>query len=112
MRSTISVTMRLSSINNPTELLLLFFSQINISRCPVLLQPLHLGRSRDSNHTLGGHPSESDLTDTATLANGEFLDLFDNGLVLVEIVALEFGCCDGEGEILVTRHDQWLDRID
>lgn len=98
--------MGLSSINNPTELLLLLLGQINISRCPVLLQPLGLGSTRNSNHTLSGDPSESNLTDAATLANSELLNFLDDGFVLVEIVALEFGSCEREAEMLVTRHYQ------
>jgi hypothetical protein len=93
--------MRLSSINNPTELLLLSLSQINIPRCPVLLQPLHLGSTRDSNHTLSGNPGKRDLTDRTALANSELLDFLDDCLVFVEIVALEFGGCEGGRDVSI-----------
>lgn len=93
MRRRVSVAMGLRSINDPAELFLLLLRQINISRCPVLLQPLYLRRTRDCNHTLGGNPSECDLTDTAALPNSKLLNLLNNGLVLEEILTLELGRC-------------------
>lgn len=92
--------MGLSSVNNLAELFLLLFRQVNISGCPVLLQPLHLSRTRDSNHTLGGNPSECDLTDSATLTNSQLLNLLNNSLVPEEVLTLEFRRCVKENALV------------
>ena len=87
----ISVSVWLSSINDLAHLLLFLRGQLNIPRCPVLLQASGLGSSWDSNHSLGSNPSECDLADFAALASSDSLDCLHNFLVLVEVLALEFG---------------------
>lgn len=91
MSSTISIPLWFSRINNPPHLSLFVISQVNIPRCPVLLQTVRLGRTRNSNHSLGRNPSKRDLCQSASLANSEFLDLLYYSLVLVEVFALKLG---------------------
>lgn len=83
--------MRLSSIDDFAHLALFLRSQLNIPRCPVLLQASGLGGSRDSDHSLGSNPSECDLANLAAFARSNFLDCLHNFLILVEVLALEFG---------------------
>jgi hypothetical protein len=89
----ISVTMRLRRINNLPHLRLFLLRQINLSRGKVFFQSLRLGRARNCNQTLGSYPSERDLSNGATLARSELLNLIDNSAILVEVLALEFGNC-------------------
>lgn len=91
--STIPISLGLSRINNPPHLSFFFLSQVNIPRCPVLLQTVRLGRTRNSNHSLGRNPSKRDLRQSASLANSEFLYFFYYSLVLVEVFALKLGDC-------------------
>lgn len=93
VRGTISVAVWLSSIDNPAHFLLFLLRQFNIPRCPVLLQACRLSCSRDGDQSLGGHPSKRDLANLASLTGSELLYFLDNGAVLVEVLALEFGSC-------------------
>jgi hypothetical protein len=92
----VSVSLRLQRVQNPTHLLLLPFRQLNLPRSKVLLQTVRLSRARDGDHALRHHPSQSDLGQSAALALGESLDLLYNLLVVVEVLALEFGDCAAE----------------
>lgn len=91
MRRAISVALWLSSIDNFSHCLLFLLSQFNIPRCPVLFQPGCLRCSRDGDQSLRGNPSKRDLTNLAALKGSELLYFLDNGPVLVEVLALEFG---------------------
>lgn len=93
MSSTISISLWLRQINNPPHLSLFFLSQFNIPRCPILLQTVRLGRTRNSNHPLGRNPSKRDLRQSASLADSEFFTFLYYSLVLVEVFALELGDC-------------------
>lgn len=86
----ISHTSRLIRLKNLPHLHLLLFRQLNLPRSKVLLQPIYLGRTRNSNHPLGRHPSQRDLSQFTAPLRREFLDLFNDGFVLVEVLALEF----------------------
>lgn len=86
----VSVTIGLGRIDNPTHFLLLLIGQFNISRCPVVFQALRLSGAGNGNHSLGSNPGESHLTDWTASPRRDLLDLFNNCLVLVKIVALEF----------------------
>jgi hypothetical protein len=90
----VSITLRLQRVKNLAHLLLLPIRQLNISRRKVLYQTMRLSRSRNRDHTLRHHPRQSDLRQSATLALGESLDLLDDFLVVVEVLALEFGDCE------------------
>ena len=68
LRRGVSVTMRLSSIDNPAHLLSFIVCQFNIPRCPVRFQTRCLSRTGDSNHSLIGYPGERDLADCAAFA--------------------------------------------
>ena len=70
LRRRISVAERLRGIDDGPQLLLLLVGQIDILRCPVLLQPPGLGSSGDGNHALGRDPSEGDLGRGAAPALG------------------------------------------
>lgn len=83
--------MWLCTINDPSHLGFFLFIQVDVSRSPVLLQSVWLGGSRDSDEALSGHPSKSNLCDTAPFQFGQLLDLLDNGPVFVKVVALELG---------------------
>lgn len=61
MRRRIPIPSRLRTINNPPHLLPLLVGELNIPRRPVPLQPLRLGRARNSNHALSGDPRKRDL---------------------------------------------------
>lgn len=52
-----------------------------------------LSRAWDRDHSLRNYPRQSDLCQSAALALGQCLDLLDNLLVFVEVLALEFGDC-------------------
>lgn len=91
VRGTIAVAVRLSSIDNLAHLLFLFLGQLNIPRSKVFLQARRLGSSWNRNEPSSSNPRKRDLADGATLTHGEFLDLFHDCLVLVEVFALEFG---------------------
>lgn len=93
MSSTISISLWLRRINNPPHLSLFFLSQVNIPRCPILLQTVRLGRTRNSNHSLGRNPSKRDLRQSASLAHSKFLNFLYYSLVLVEVFALKLGDC-------------------
>jgi hypothetical protein len=90
---TVSVALRLQRVENRTHLVLLSSRQLNIPRCKVLFQTMRLSRPRDRNHTLRHHPRQRDLRQSAPLALGQRLDLLDDLLVVVEVLALEFGDC-------------------
>ncbi len=68
-------------------------AQLDLPRRPVLLEPVPLCGARDGDEALSGDPGEGDLRSPAALLRGEFLDLLDDGTVLVEILALVFGGC-------------------
>lgn len=91
----VSVSDGLGRIHNLAHLGNLFFGEINISRCPVLDETVGLGRSWDRDHALRSNPRKSNLRGSAALANSQCLDAVDDGLVLVEVLALELGdwCC-------------------
>jgi hypothetical protein len=55
---------------------------------------VHFCGAGDGDQPLCGDPRKRDLANRATLARGEFLDFFDDGFVLVEVFALEFGDCN------------------
>lgn len=89
----ITVPFRLRLLNNPPHLRLFLIREFDVSRRPVLLQTLRLSGARNGNESLGSDPREGDLWQGAPLADGELLDLFDNGLVLVKVLSLELGGC-------------------
>ena len=94
--STIPVPLGFGRIDDPPHLRLLCLRQFNVSRGPILLQPLRLSRARDGDHALRSHPSESDLRQGATFLRSEGLDLVDDAFVLVEVLALELRRCPAE----------------
>lgn len=83
--------MRLGGIDEPPHLPPLLLGQIDVPRGPVLLESGDLGRARDGDHALRGDPGERDLRRRAAPLRRERLDPLDDGLVLVEVVALELG---------------------
>jgi len=87
----VAVTGWLCLVNNFPHLLPLFVCQLYVPTSPILFQPLRLCRSGDSNHALGSNPCQRDLRCCAALSLSKFLDLLDNCLVLVEVLALELG---------------------
>lgn len=87
----IPIANRLGGIDNLPHLCLLTFRQINLPRLEVLHQPRGFGGTRDCDHALSGNPGECDLRECAALAGSEFLDLFDDTLVGIEVLTLEFG---------------------
>jgi hypothetical protein len=91
----VSVPLRLQRVQNPTHLLPLPSRQLNLPRSKVLLQTMRLSRARNRNHALRHHPSQSDLRQSAAFTLGEGLDLLYDLLVVVEILALELGDCEG-----------------
>lgn len=93
MHGAISAAVRLSSIDNIAHFLLFLGRQFNIPRRPVFLQAGRLSCSRDRDHSLGGNPRESDLANLASLAGSELLYFLNDGQVLEEVLALEFGSC-------------------
>jgi hypothetical protein len=91
LRRRIPISLGLQLIHNLPERLLLLIRQRDLPRGKVLLKALGLCRAGDGNHALGGDPGERNLRQGAALLCGELLDLFDDGLVLEEILALELG---------------------
>jgi hypothetical protein len=92
----VSVPVRLQRVQNLTHLFLLLTRQLNIPRSKVLFQTVRLGRARDRDHALRHHPGQGDLRQSASLALSQCLDLLDDLLVVVEVLALEFGDCASE----------------
>jgi hypothetical protein len=91
LRRRIPIPLRFRLINNPPHLRPLLRTQFHLSARPILLQPLHLGRPRNRQHTLCRDPSQRHLTRCTPLLHRQLLDLFYNCFVLVEILALELG---------------------
>jgi hypothetical protein len=89
----VPVSLRLQRVENLAHLLLLFLRQLHIPRSEILFQTMGLGRSGDGDHALRHHPRQSHLRQSASLALGKSLDLLDDLLVVVEVLALEFGDC-------------------
>lgn len=87
---TISVAMRLSSINNISQFPLILLRQLNITRSPILLQAISLGGARNGDQSLRSNPSECDLTNLAALAGSQLFDFVHNCSILREVLALEF----------------------
>jgi hypothetical protein len=73
------------------DLLDLVGAQHHAPTPPILLQPPHLGRPRNRNHTLARHPRQRHLCRGTPLPRGDLLHLLDNRLVPVEVLALELG---------------------
>ena len=90
---TIPITRRLQRIQYTSHLLLLVFCQFHIPRSEVLFQTLRLRCSRNGNHALRNHPRQSNLRQRTPLTLRESFDLLDDFLVVVEVLALEFGNC-------------------
>lgn len=91
VRSRVPCTNGLVRVDKLPQLLLLFVCELNIPRRPVLFQTLQLGRSGNGNHALGSDPCQGNLGRRASLLGCQCLNLGDNRLVLVKIVALELG---------------------
>lgn len=86
-------TVGLILIYDSPHLLALSLRQLYVPRGPVLLQPLRLGGSGNRDHALRCDPSECDLRDGAAFLGSQAFDSLYDGLVLVEIIALELGYC-------------------
>ena len=97
---TVPVPLRLERVENASHLFLLFFCQFYIPRREVLFEALRFRRSWDGNHVLCQHPCESDLSQCTSFPLRDFLDRLDDFLVVVEVLALEFG--DYSGNISLT----------
>ena len=93
MSSRVPVPLGLCRFDDTPHVRFLSLSQLNISRPPVLFQPAGLRRARDGNESLRRDPRKRDLSQRAALAGSELLDLFHDGLILVEVLALELWCC-------------------
>ena len=89
----IPIPLGLGRINDAPHLRLLLLSQIDISRRPILLQTRRLRRAWNGNEPLSRDPRQRYLRKRAALANSQLLDLFHDGLVFVEVLALEFWRC-------------------
>lgn len=87
----ITVALRLNVVEDFTDLHLFLIGQNDIPGCNVLFQALWLRRSRNGDHALRNHPRQRDLSESAAFALSEGLDRVDNALVVVEVLALEFG---------------------
>jgi hypothetical protein len=87
----IAVPEGLGRIDDASHILLLLLRQLDIPRRPILLQPVRFRRARDGDHALRSDPSKGDLSRGAPLLGGELLDLLDDGLVSVEVLALKLG---------------------
>lgn len=83
--------MWLGSVDDLPHLLLFIHGQVNIARCPIFFKASCLRCSRNSNHSLRSDPSECDLADLTSPANSELFYCVHDFLVLVEVLALEFG---------------------
>lgn len=81
----VSVAMRLCTVNDPPQLCLSFFTQLNITRSPVLFQSVWFSSARDSDEPLSGNPSKSNLCNAASLLIGQLLYLLDNTASILEI---------------------------
>lgn len=93
---TIPIPRRFQRVQNAAHLFLLLLCHLNLSRSKVLFQTLRFSGPWDGNHALSNHPCQSNLRQRAALTLGEGLDLLDDFLVVVEVLALEFGyCCVG-----------------
>lgn len=87
----VSVAMRLCTVDDPSRLSLFFFSQLDVPRSPVLLQPVRLGSARNRDEAFSSNPSKSDLCNATTLLVGQLLDLVNNSSVFIKVFALELG---------------------
>ena len=90
---TIPVPLRLQRVQNIAHLFLLLFCQFHIPRREVFLKTLRLRRPGNRNHALSNDPRQRNLRQRAALTLRERLDLRDDFLVVVEVLALEFGDC-------------------
>lgn len=93
VNGSVSMSMWLGRIDNSPQLLLFLRSEIDVPRCPILFQTVSLGRARDGNHSLRRHPGQCDLSQSAAFSSSDFLDLFYDSSILVEVLALEFWYC-------------------
>ena len=89
----VPIALRLQRVQDASHLLRLLLRQYHFSRSEILLQALRLRCSWNRDHALRNHPRQGDLRQRATLTLRERLDLLDNFLVGVEVLALEFGDC-------------------
>jgi hypothetical protein len=64
---TVSVPVRLCTVNNVSHLGLLFLAKRNVSGRPIFLQPVRLSGARDGNEALGGNTCKSYLCNAVTL---------------------------------------------
>lgn len=87
----IAVSLRFKRIKNPAHLFLLILCQFNVFRSEVLFKTMRLCCAGDRQHSLGKHPRKSNLSERTTLALCNSLDLLNDLLVIVEVLALEFG---------------------
>lgn len=85
----VPITNRLGILKNSSHLLLLFLGQLDTAGGEVLLESMWLRRPRNRNHALCSDPRERDLYQCAAFGSGDFLDLVNDGFVLVEVLALE-----------------------
>ena len=88
---TVAVSLGLDRIKDFTHLILLILCQFNVSGSEVLFETLRLCCARDWQHSLGKYPRKSNLGKSTTLAFCDSLDLLNELLVIVEVLALEFG---------------------
>jgi hypothetical protein len=88
---TVPIPRRLQRIQNTPHLFLLVFRQFHIPGSEVLLKTLRLRRSRNGNHALRNHPRQSNLRQRTPFTLCQSFDLLDDFLVVVEVLALEFG---------------------
>lgn len=86
---TVPVPCWFERVQNTTHLLLLFLRELDVPRSEVLFQALWFCCARDRNHALRYHPCQSNLRQRAALTLREGLDLCDDFLVIVEVLALE-----------------------
>lgn len=89
----VSVSNRLGRIDNISQFFLFLRSEIDVPGSPILLQTVSLGRTRDGNQALRRYPGQCNLGQRTALSSGDFLDLFHDSFVLVEVLALEFWYC-------------------
>ena len=72
-------------------MLFLLICQLYGPRSKVLFKSMRLRRSWNRDHVLGDDPCQRDLSQCAPFTLRNLLDLFDYLLVVVEVLALEFG---------------------
>lgn len=89
----VSISNRLGRIDNFSQFFLFLWSEIDVPRSPILLQTVGLGRTRDGNQALRRYPGQCNLGQRAALSSSDFLDLFHDSSILVEVLALEFWYC-------------------